>query len=192
MKKTSTYLVAMLAAGALTLAGCSSSPASPTTSAPAQPAVSGASSSSATVLPVTSDPISNNATAPGLKVSNVLLQNNTDASGATISDRLQFTVSNSTANPLTGVKVFYTMTDAKTKASESYYQPLTGLVVPAKGSVVVYFDNSGKPGHFPENKFSIYRSSLNKVGFTIEVSAPGLKIATGTGTKDAGAGETGD
>ncbi len=192
MKKTPTYLAAMLVAGALTLAGCSAGG----TSAPSTPAQAGTTASgapsTAPVLPVTVDPIKNASTAPGLTVSKVMLQNNTDPSGAAISDRLQFTINDSTAKALTGVEVFYTMTDVKTKASESYYQKLDGLTVPANGSAIVYFDNSGKPGHFPENKFSIYRSSLNKVDFTIEVSAPGLKIATAKGTKDAGAGETGD
>lgn len=193
MKNLFTPLAAAIAIGSLALAGCSTNAASPSPAANIQTSGAAAPAASSSVtLPVTVDPITNSATAPGLTVSHVMLQDNTDPSGAAISDRLQFTVGNDTANPLTGLEVFYTMTDATTGAAESYYQQLTGLVVPAKGSVEVYFDNSGEPGHFPENQFSLYRSSLNQVDFTVEVSAPGLKIATGTGFKDAGAGETGD
>ncbi len=191
MKKTSTYLAALLAAGVLTLAGCSAGTTS--ASAPSQGSVvaTGAASASA-VLPVAADPIHNSATAGGLTVSKVMLEDNTDPSGAAIGDRLQFVIGNDTANPLTGLEVFYTMADATTGAAESYFQPLDGLTVPAKGNVTVYFDNSGTPGHFPENKFSVYRSSVNQVDFTVEVSVAGLKVASATGSKSPGTGEQAD
>ena len=192
MKNPSIYFATVLAASALTLAGCSST-ATPATSQPAQGGVvaSGAPSGSA-VLPVAVDPIQNAATASGLTVSKVMLEDNTDASGTAIGDRLQFVIGNDTSTPLTGLEAFYTMTDATTGATESYYQSLDGLTVPAKGSIPVYFDNDTGAGHFPENKFSLYRSSLNQVDFAVEVSAPGLKIATGAGSKSAGAGEQAD
>ncbi len=191
MKNTKTSLAAAIAIGALSLAGCSATtPATPSGAPPA-----GAPTGTATpsvVLPVAVDPITNTATAPGLTVSNVLLEDNTDPSGKAIGDRLQFTIGNDTANPLSGIEVFYTMTDATTGAAESYYQALDEFIVPAKASATVYFDNSGESGHFPENPFSVYRSSTNQVDFVVEVSAPGLKIATATGAKSAGTGETGD
>ena len=196
MKNSSIYLGALLAAGALTLAGCSAS-STPASSIPASSnspggvAASGAPSGSV-VLPVAVDPIHNAATAAGLTVADVKLEDNTDPAGKAIGDRLQFTIGNDTAKPLTGLEVFYTMTDATTGAAESYYQPLAGLTVPAKGNVTVYVDNGTGAGHFPENKFSLYRSSLNQVDFTVEVSAVGVKIATGTGSKSAGAGEQAD
>ena len=191
MKNPSTYLAALLAAGALTLAGCSTGAASASSPAQGAVAASGAAIASA-VLPVAVDPIQNSATAPGLTVSTVMLEDNTDPSGTAIGDRLQFTIGNDTANTLSGLEVFYTMTDATTGAAESYYQPLDGLTVPAKGSVTVYFDNDAGAGHFPENKFSLYRSSLNQVDFVVEVSAPGVAVATGMGSKSAGAGEQAD
>ena len=197
MKNPLTPLTVVLVAGALTLAGCSASttPAAttPATTAATQAgATTGGLASAAVVLPVTVDPIQNPATAPGLTVSKVMLEDNTDASGAAIGDRLQFVIGNDTAAALSGLEVYYTMTDTTTGAAESYYQSLDGLTVPAKGSVTVYFDNDTGAGHFPENKFSLYRSSLNQVDFAVEVSAPGLKIATGAGSKSAGAGEQAD
>ncbi len=192
MKNPSIYLATALAAGALTLAGCSST-AAPAATQPAQGGVTASGApSGALVLPVTVDPIKNAATAPGLTVSKVLLQDNTDPGGNAIGDRLQFTIGNDTSADVTGLEIFYTMTDTTTGATESYYQKLDGLVVPAMGSVPVYFDGDTGAGHFPENKFSLYRSSLNQVDFTIELSAPGLGIATATGAKDAGAGEQAD
>ncbi len=192
MKNPLTPLTVAFVAGALTLAGCSAN----TTPATPAPSLGGATSggvvSSAVVLPVTVDPIQNAATAAGLTVSKVMLEDNTDPSGAAIGDRLQFTIGNDTAAALSGLEVFYTMTDTTTGAAESYFQPLDGLTVPANGSVTVYFDNDAGAGHFPENKFSLYRSSLNQVDFIVELSAPGLKIATGMGSKSAGAGEQAD
>lgn len=186
MKNSFTPLAAIVVAGALTLAGCSGS-ATPTAITPT--ATGSSATSSTTVLPVAVDPIANPATAPGLTVSGVLLEDNKDATGADVSDRLQFTIGNDTAIDVVDPEVFYTMTDAVTGAAESYYQVLTGLTVPAHGQVNVYFDNSGEPGHFPENKFSIYRSSTHQVDFTVEVSAANLAIATGTGAKSEGTGE---
>ena len=192
MKNPSIYFAAMLAAGALTLAGCSAN-STPGLSQPSQGGVAASGApSGAVVLPVAVDPIHNAATAAGLRVSKVMLEDNTDPSGAAIGDRLQFVIGNDTANAFTGLEVFYTMTDATTGAAESYYQQLDGLTVPAKGNVTVYVDNGTEAGHFPENKFSLYRSSLNQVDFTVEVSAAGVKIATGAGSKSAGAGEQAD
>ena len=191
MKNSSIYLGALLAAGALTLAGCSATSIT-ASSTPASSNSPGGAPTSSVVLPVTVDPIHNAATAAGLTVADVKLEDNTDPAGKAIGDRLQFTIGNDTAKPLTGLEVFYTMTDATTGAAESYYQPLAGLTVPAKGNVTVYVDNGTEAGHFPENKFSLYRSSLNQVDFTVEVSAVGVKIATGTGSKSAGAGEQAD
>ena len=73
--------------------------------------------------------------------------------------------------------------------SEGYYQALTGLTLAAKSQTTINFDNGTAPGHYPENQFSLYRSSPNQVDFTIEVSAAGVQVARGTATKSAGTGE---
>jgi hypothetical protein len=153
-------------------------------------AASGSAGGAATVLPVTTNPIANTSTAPGLSIVSAMAENNVDPSTKQpIADRLQITVKNSSSKPLTGFEVFYTMTDATTKQAESYYLPLTGLTVAAGASATVYFDNQPGPNHFPENKFSLYRSSKSQVDFAIEVSAPGVAIAKGTAVKGAGTGE---
>ncbi len=196
-------LVAILAG--LTVTGCSTSattsPSPPTVASLAPSAMAtdmpmasttptGNSSSTNIVLPVTSNPIVNTATSPTLTISKAAVEDNTDpATGKAINDRLQLTMKNTGSTALTGLEVYYTMTDIVTGAKEAYYQKLTGLKIPAGAETTVYFDNQNLPGHFPENQFSIYRSSTNEVDFAIQASAKGAKIATATAVKSTGTGE---
>lgn len=142
------------------------------------------------VLPVTKNPIVNTSMQPGLEVTQIAVQDNVDpTTKAAINDRLQITLKNSSTATMTGFEVFYTMTDVTTKMSESYYQKLDGVSLPAGASTTVYFDNLSGAGHFPENSFSIYRSSTNRVDFTVQVSAKDTASATAETTKDPGTGE---
>ena len=178
---------------AIALTGCSS--ASSTT--PAQPAGSSAAAAPAAsaapagvVLPVASNPIVNTATAPTLEITYSMVEDNVDpATGKAIDDRLQLTLKNTGTAPLDGLEVYYEMTDVVTGQTEAYYQKLDGVTIPAGQETTVYFDNKTDPGHFPENQFSIYRSSTNEVDFAIQASAPGAKIATATAVKATGTGE---
>ncbi|WNM23907.1 hypothetical protein [Demequina capsici] len=176
------------------LTGCSTaSPSSSTgTSSGSAPTTTSGATTASAVLPVASDPIVDTSTTPGLAVTQVLLEDNTDASGAAISDCLQVTISNTSSQEATGLEMFYTMTDATTGASESYYQALDGLSIPAGGSATVWFDGGSGTGHYAENAYSIYRSSTNEIDFTVEVAASGLQIATGTGIKSPGGAEQAD
>jgi hypothetical protein len=142
------------------------------------------------VLPVSSNPISNTATASGLIVVNALAENNVDAkTNQPVADRLEVTLKNTSSNTINGFEIYYTMTDAVTKKSESYYLPLTGLSIAAGESATVFFDNQGGSNHYGENTFSIYRNSKNQVDFAIEVSAHGVAVAKGATVKSAGTGE---
>lgn len=186
MKKTS--LVAIAAALALAggaLAGCTSnSPQGSSTPASSGVATAGG------VLPVSTNPISNTSNAPGLSITYAAVEDNIDPqTSSPISDRLELTVQNSTSTDLTHVEIYYTMTDTTTGATENYYANLTGLTLPAGKATTIYFDNTGQPGHYPENPFSLYRSSTNQVDFQIEVSADGVQPATATATKSVGTGE---
>ncbi len=143
-----------------------------------------------TLLPVTSNPIHNTSTVPGLSIVTAIAENNVDPSTKQpIADRLQVTLKNTSPSTLTGFEIFYTMTDAVTHTSESYYLPLTGLTLAAGASTDTYFDNQAASHHYAENSYSIYRSSKNKVDFAIEVSATGVAVAKGTAIKGAGTGE---
>lgn len=146
-----------------------------------------------TVVPVKSNPIQNTSSQPGLAVTNAQVENNTDpTTGSPVSDRLQFTIQNSSSQPAQNLEVYYTMTDTKTQQSEGYYQKLDGLTIPAGQSVAIFFDNGTGTGHYPENKYSIYRTSQNAVDFSIEASATGLKPATAQAHKGSGSGDTKD
>ncbi|WP_062292322.1 hypothetical protein [Demequina phytophila] len=177
-------------AGLALLTGCSTS-AAPATTASSTSAATATTATSA-VLPVASDPIVDDSTTPGLEVTQVLLEDNTDASGADVPDCLQVTISNTSPQEATGLEMYYTMTDTTTGASESYYQALDGVTIPAGGTVTVWFDGGAGTGHFPENAYSVYRSSTNEIDFTVEVAASGLQIATGTGIKSPGGAEQAD
>jgi hypothetical protein len=179
-------IVAVAAVIGIVVVGQGGTPPTSAPNAATSPGTGGAS----TVLPVSTNPIVNASTAPGLSVVSAMAENNVDpATKNPIADRLQVTVKNSSASTLSGFEVFYTMTDATTKKSESYYAPLTGLTVAAGASATVFFDNQAGPNHFGENKFSLYRSSTNRVDFAIEVSAKGVAVAKGTAVKGKGTGE---
>ena len=144
----------------------------------------------ATVLPVTKNPITATGTAPGLTITKAKAEDNTDPqTNAAVPDRLQFTLSNSTRAPISAVEVYYTMTDSATGQTESYYRKLDGLTLAPDTSATVYFDNGTGPGHYPENKYSLYRTSTNEVKISVEAAAPGLAPATATATKAKGTGE---
>jgi hypothetical protein len=162
-------------------------------SATAPNAASGVTSRAGTassLLPVTANPIHNTSTASGLSITTAVAENNVDPSTKQpIADRLQVTLTNTSSSTLTGFEIFYTMTDAVTHASESYYLPLTGLTLAAGATTDIYFDGQAGAQHYAENSYSIYRSSKNKVDFAIEVSAQGVAVAKGTAVKGAGTGE---
>ena len=184
-------LAAALTLTAGILAGCQATttpgvPAAPSSSASAAP-------TSNSVLPVASNPISNTSTAPGLSIASAAVEDLVDpATGKSMDDRLQITLANNTSTPLTRVEIYYQMTDVTTQQSEGYYMSLDGVTIPAQGETTVYSDNGTEPGHFPENTFSLYRTSTNQVDFTIQASADGVQVATGTASKGAGTGEQPD
>ncbi len=143
------------------------------------------------VLPVSSNPIQNTSQQAGLVIVSAAVEDNADpATNQAISDRLQITLQNTSAQTMSNLEIYYKMKDAKTGQSEAYYQKLTGLQLAANEIKTIYFDNESGAGHYPENKYSIYRSSQDQVDFSIEVSTPGFKPAAATSKKSAGTGET--
>ncbi|QOI65576.1 hypothetical protein IG195_19365 (plasmid) [Arthrobacter sp. TES] len=84
------------------------------------------------------------------------------------------------------------MKDTTTGATEAYYQKLDGLTLTPGQGTTIYVDNGTGPGHYPENKYSLYRSSPNEVTINIEAAAPGYAPAQGTATKAQGTGEKTD
>ncbi|ALO66677.1 hypothetical protein AS189_09450 [Arthrobacter alpinus] len=175
----SLLVAALITLGSLAACGSSTLPNQPVGTA-----------SAVTVLPVPTNPMKTTGTKPGLTVTGALAENNVDPqSKAAVPDRLQFDLTNTSTAPMTGLEAYYTMKDTTTGKTESYYQKLDGITLAPAQKETVYFDNGTSPGHYPENKYSIYRNSTNQVIITITAAATGYVPATGTATKSAGTGE---
>ncbi len=163
------------------LAGCQTAVTAPPTT------------STGAVLPVDSNPIVNTSTAQGLTIVKAAAEDVVDpATKADVTDRLQVTVRNDTTSELTSFEIYYVMTDVTTGQSEAYYQALTGFTVAPGATGTLSFDGESGAGHFPDNAFSIYRTSKNQVDFTIEVSAAGVQVASATATRGSGEGDAAD
>lgn len=188
---------AALAVAGVALTGCSSSPApaaTPTgsTSNPGANPTAAATDGSQ-VLPVPSNPIKNDATAPTLKIDSVLVENNVNADGSAADDHLEIALSNTGPKTLTGFEVFYTFADPTTNTSESYYAKLPpSFTIPSGETRVAHFDNSGELDHFPTNKYSLYATSKNALDVSVTVSATGAAVQTATVKKDPGGDEQAD
>lgn len=146
------------------------------------------------VLPVDTNPITNTATADGLTIDSVLVENNVDrTTGKNTSDHLEIALSNTGATDLKGFEIYYTFADPKTNVTENYYLQLpANFTIPAGGTRNAHFDDTGAPDHFPVNKFSLYYTDTNALDVTVAVSAHGVKVQTTSITKDAGGAEVVD
>jgi len=142
------------------------------------------------VLPVASNPISNPSTTPGLKIEQVLVENNVDpATGKDAPDHLEILLVNESDQEMSDFVVYYEITDLTTGDKEGYCSELTGFTIAAGEQRSVHFDNTGEKDHFPDNEFSLYRSSLNEMQVDVTVSATGFEPQTATVKKDAGGDE---
>lgn len=198
-KTPTTKTLALLGAGALitaaALTGCSSSDSAAAAPAPADAAASAPAdtAAAATVLPVDTNPIVNTATDQTLQVTYAAVEDNVDpATNKPIDDNLELTLKNTGSVPLTGLEVYDEMTDVTTGAKEGYYQALDGVTIPAGQETTVFFDNGSGVGHYPDNQFSLYRTSNNEVDFAVQVSAKEAAVATATAVKSVNTGEKAD
>lgn len=194
-RRTRLALGGVVVAAGLALAACggSSTPSAngaSATTAPAGQAKPGPAGRQ--VLPVTTNPINNPATARTLKIDSVLVENNVDAAGKAVEDHLELALTNSGGSELKGFEAFYTITDPTAGKSESYYADLSGFTIPAGASRTLHFDNTGAAGHFPVNEFSLYSTSVNALDLEVQVSAQGAAVQTATVKKDAGGAEIPD
>ena len=187
---TPTKLASFLAlATVVTLGGCGGSSASKSSPAASANATQ-AGSTTPQVLPVTTNPIVNASTAPGVKIDSVMVENNVDASNKAVNDHIEIGLQNTGTAQLGGFEVFYTVTDPTAKLSESYYTklPPTFTISPA-GRRTVHFDNTGVPDHFPVNKFGLFLTSKNALEIKVTVSAVGAAPQTASAHKSAGGAE---
>lgn len=126
------------------------------------------------------------------RIGEVLVENNVDpATHKDAPDHLEIQVLNDGAADLSGLAVYYTITDADNGAQESYiYHPQ--VTVPAGGEARIHVDDGTAPGHLRANPNSIYVTSLAGKHVTISVQADGFAAVQGTVEKDPGGAEKAD
>lgn len=145
------------------------------------------------ILPIAANPITNTATAPGLTIVQVLVENNVEpATGGDAADHLEIVLRNDSAAELGGFVVYYEITDLTSGAKEGYCSALAGFTIAPGAERTAHFDNTGQPDHFPDNDFSLYHQSLNEMQVDLMVSATGVAPQTATVMKEAGGAENPD
>ncbi len=108
------------------------------------------------------------------------------------SDHLELEVKNTSGEPLKGLMMYYSIKDEGTGKIESYFKPLTGLVIDKGATASINFDDTGKLGHFRDNPNSSYRKSENAKLFTIQLASEGYALVQIELKKDKGGAEKAD
>ncbi len=126
------------------------------------------------------------------RLGEVLVENNVDpATHKDAPDHLEIQVLNDGASDLSGMTLFYTITDADSGARESYvYHP--AVAVPAGGEARIHVDEGTMTGHLRANPNSLYVTSLAGKHVTVSVQADGFAAVRGSVEKDPGGAETAD
>lgn len=138
------------------------------------------------------DPIKDQSTKEGFKITSIIVENNTGSSGNPVSDHLQLTLQNLTNTDLSNFEVYYTITDPATNKKEGYYKKLDNFTLKGNSTQTIHFDNQQGLNHFSVNTHSLYYTSSDSLKFTVEVSTPNYKLETVSATKAAGGAETKD
>lgn len=138
------------------------------------------------------DPTVTGGAAASYRIGELLVENNVDpATHKDAPDHLEIQVLNKGAAELSGLTVYYTITDADSGAKESYvYRPQ--MTVPAGGEARIHIDEGIAPGHLRANPNSLYLTSLSGKHVTVSVQADGFAAVQGTVEKDPGGAETAD
>lgn len=138
------------------------------------------------------DPTIAEGAAATYRLGEILVENNVDpATHKDAPDHLEIQVLNDGATDLSGMAVYYSITDADSGATESYiYHPQ--VTVPAGGEARIHIDDGTVPGHLRANANSLYVTSLAGKHVTVSVQADGFAAVQGTVEKDPGGAETAD
>lgn len=109
-----------------------------------------------------------------------------------VSDHLELEVKNKSDAALTDLVMYYSLKDEGTGKVESYYKPLTDLVINRSETIAVNFDDTGMAGHFRDNPNSSYHKSENAKAFTVQLAAAGYAPVQVDFKKDKGGAEQAD
>jgi hypothetical protein len=131
--------------------------------------------------------------AGALKIADILVENNYDSvAKKDAPDHLELQLENTSNKDINDIVVYYVITDASNGQSESYLQPLTGLVLKPGDTQTVHFDQATGVNHFRANPNGMYYRSADELRFTVTVSAPGFQAQGVQAKKDAGGAEVPD
>lgn len=146
----------------------------------------------ADTAPVSADnPIQDSSTTVGFTVDAIAVENNVDASGADVPDHLELTVSNTTGSDISGLEIYYTLTDTVTGDVQSFYQSLPDLVLKANETAHLHFDTSGAPGHFRADPNSMFYTGQHALTVDVVLHADGFAPQMATVDKDDPSAEAG-
>jgi hypothetical protein len=191
-----TKTLALVAAVAAVAAGCGGEATSGSPGGSDAAQASGASASAKAqnkrVLPVPRNPISNQATAPGLTITKALVENNVSpTTGRDVPDHLEVALKNTSAKPLDDLEIYYRISDRTKGLAEGYHVKLNGFVIRPGATRVAHFDNTGGKDHFPVNRYSLYYVDKNELVVDVMASSNGVEPATFRVKKDAASAEEG-
>ena len=138
------------------------------------------------------DPTVAGGAAATFRLGEILVENNVDpATHRGAPDHLEIQALNDGAANLSGLTVYYTITDADSGATESYiYHPQ--VIVPAGGEARIHVDEGTAPEHLRANPNSLYVTSLAGKHVAVSVQADGFAAVQGTVEKDPSGAETAD
>ena len=139
------------------------------------------------------NPIQNDATQKGFKITEALVENNVNlVTKKAADDHLEVTLKNIAGKDLSGFECYYTITDLETKKKEGYIVKLSNFILKGGETKTIHFDNKNEPNHFGENVNSMYRTNGNAKIFDLTLSVPGYKVETVQINKDPGSDEKAD
>jgi hypothetical protein len=126
-------------------------------------------------------------------IKEALVENNFDyAAKKDATDHLELLLTNPGTTPLTGLSIYYSITDADSGKLEGTFRALDGFSVPAGGEARLHFDDGTMEGHFRANPNGIYTSSQAAKTFDVSVKLDGFAPAVVQIAKDKGGAETAD
>lgn len=133
------------------------------------------------------DPIVAAGTGKGFEIVSAKAEDNYDpAARKDAPDHLELELRSLAPADLTGFELYYTITDSKTGAKESYYRKLDGLVLPKGGSLPLHVDVSGASGHFRANSNSALYRTPNAKLVTVKLAVAGFAPERTELNKDEG------
>lgn len=137
-------------------------------------------------------PIQQGGAPASFHIGELLVENNVDPiTHKDAPDHLEIQVINDADRPLSGVTLYYTLTDVNTGAKEAYVAH-PNLAVPAHGDARLHIDDSGVAGHVRANPNSIYATTQSAKTLSVTLQLPGETAVEQTIKKDAGGAEQAD